>query len=1273
MAIKIWDVVKASVAGAEIYNGQGVYRVFYNGRHYRVKRYPGQPFDKKTLYCTCVGLDSKGLPKFEQSYSEILPDLYKAGKEYPFKLTSEFKDITTGSFYYLLEDDYGLKHRVYKARHSSLRVGDTVQAKVTSVKQGYLSLELVLSDPPAPSVSATGDAAAPKAPTTSEPIDFSKLNPAKDATLRDYQIDNKRKIYEAWQSCRSVMLQMPTGTGKTRLFVSIARDIFDYGASIKKTYKVLILAHRKELIEQISEHLGQKYRLAHGLIISQNIEQKKYSMQVGSVPTLNRRLERWEDKNFDVIIIDEAHHVKAKSYKKIIDLFPNAKILGVTATPYRLNHAGFRPEFDELIVSPSVAEFIKRGYLCEYDYYSIRPNSELQMEIDRMKLDFEGDYKESEMMGVMDRDSIRADILDTYQRYAGGKKAIIYTISRAHNVHLAEKFKAAGIVSAAIDSETPKEKRDELVNKFRRGDIQVLFNVNIFSEGFDCPDVEVIQLARPTKSLSMYLQQVGRGLRPAEGKERLLILDNVGLYNKFGFPSARRKWKYHFEGQDVDETPAAHRADREEQREVKDIVEGSEEVAMLHTSTEEEVATTALDSISRNYKDSFVEFSCQKIDAHTVQGYVRNIEKTLNAFIGKWIKPGFNSLFNTVDLGEIEEIRMKLFKSVRFKKLNDEKHHVFSAAFNKYRAFAKWFNEHIPDEPALPDILPESVIPDRHVDYRPKFKAFLKKDRYSDSGAEQVIKMLTSGVDPYIKKIANPGHKTVFDTSDVEMLTRYYNALMRNLSFASFNKMKSARPGSALQKYIEFAKSLEEPVEPTVTEEPTLFVDAPATPSASSADEYHPFQDEFEKYLAAKGINRPSVRKYVTMLKEKVNPMIRRLIEPSFISILANDKPDVVRTMYELLVDEKEYKTLNSANYNAPDVAFRKYIEFLEECHPATDDIVPPADNGKKKAIPETTPATMDIAPPAELRGDAVTVAEIDASLKELDNLEALLRKNNLPIDPALEERRRRLRAAKASMLLQDHILHPIDARLKDEGLVGKVAFEYSSGAGKVEILSPIIDPGIRQSLEELDQIVSLMSKNRLSVPIDVLDRKSALTGQLKLREKIDAFADWASSLVADLRRDGLDVVSLKYSPETGLSVETSDGEPLEPKGKQRTPPEPFVLDKTHMPNANGNAVLRVTLEDGTVLQNENASDTLIAVVEHIGIPKVKQLDIKMYARPIIDSTPHPRYPKQCKQLSDGQYLMVLSTTERKAQIINSIAKYYRLPINAELIEKKKR
>lgn len=1270
MDIKIGTVVDLAVIKAETYNGKDVYRVFYKGREYRVKRYPGQPCDRETISCECVGEDYAGWPRFEQVYASVLADLYEEGEVYPFKMAGECTDSKTGAPYYLLEDDHGLKHRLYSSRNSSYRVGEPAKAKVLAVNPGYLSLELMPKVPSKASSYALGDVINLQKVLDASSLDFSKLNPAKDATLRDYQVENKRKIYEAWQSCRSVMLQMPTGTGKTRLFVSIARDIFDYGASIKKTYKVLILAHRKELIEQISEHLGQKYRLAHGLIISQNIEQKKYSMQVGSVPTLNRRLDRWEDKNFDVIIIDEAHHVKAKSYKKIIDLFPNAKILGVTATPYRLNHAGFRPEFDELIVSPSVAEFIKRGYLCEYDYYSIRPNSELQMEIDRMKLDFEGDYKESEMMGVMDRDTIRADILDTYLRYAGGKKAIVYTISRSHNVHLAEKFKAAGIVSAAIDSETPKEKRDELVNKFRRGDIQVLFNVNIFSEGFDCPDVEVIQLARPTKSLSMYLQQVGRGLRPAEGKERLLILDNVGLYNKFGFPSARRKWKYHFEGQDVDETPAAHRADREEQREVKDIVEGSEEVAMLHTSTEEEVATTALDSISRNYKDSFVEFSCQKIDVHTVQGYVRNIENTLDGFIRKHVDPTFKSLFNTVNQEELESIREKLFKDVRFKKLNNDKHHVFSAAFNKYRAFAKWFNEHKTDAPALPEILPGSLTPDTPVDYRSRFKAFLKKDRYSESGAEQVIKMLTSGVDPYIKKIANPGHKTVFDTSDVEMLTRYYNTLMRNLTFASFNKMKSARPGSALQKYIAFAKSLEESVVPAVTEEPMLFEDAPSTPTPQPADDYNPFQDEFEKYLEAKGINRPSIRKYVTMLKEKVNSMIRRLIEPSFISILANDKLDVVRTMYELLEDEKEYKALNESNFNAPDVAFRKYMDFLKERYPVPAEVetVQGEEQEPEVMIPSPTPQEPKIHAQED---NLSTVAAIDASLKELENLVALLKKNKLPVSPEVEERKRRLCEAKASLLQEDLLVKPIKERLEKDGLSQIVSFKYSSEHPNLQILEPDIDPGIQQSLEEIEQIISLLTKNGLYVPKDVKDRGVALSRQMKQNEKVLEFGKWVADLLASTIRGGIMVASLEYSPRAGLKAIIQTQGAATARQEFKAPNKPFVLDKTPMPSTKGKSILRVTLEDGSVLQNQIAAETFVEFVEHVGILKVKRLGIMMYSRPMIDATPHPRYKTQSKKLSNGEYLLVLSTTERKAQLINSIAKYYGLSIKAELVDMK--
>lgn len=421
-------------------------------------------------------------------------------------------------------------------------------------------------------------------------VDFARLDFAQDTTLRDYQIDNKRKIYLAWQKHRSIMLQMPTGTGKTRLFVSIVRDLHHWGARNKRAVKILILAHRKELIEQIDETLGLKYHQVHGIIMSQNMEQRKYPVQIGSVPTLTRRLDRWISKEFDIIIIDEAHHVKARSYKEIIKQFPNAKILGVTATPYRLNGAGFRPEFDELIVSDPVSTFIKKGYLSDYHYYSISSSSGLQAEIDTMKIDkLDGDYLDSEMMNVMDRQEIRAKIVNTYLKYAKGKKGIVYTVNKEHNQHIKDQFTSVGVKAEVVTSDTPKEERDAIVNKFRNGDIDVLCNVNIFSEGFDCPDIEFVQLARPTCSLAMYLQQVGRGLRPAEGKNHTIILDNVGLYNKFGFPSAKRKWRHHFEGKDVKEIePSELELEQEEGfRVVTPIEEGDEQVQLLHDSKTE--------------------------------------------------------------------------------------------------------------------------------------------------------------------------------------------------------------------------------------------------------------------------------------------------------------------------------------------------------------------------------------------------------------------------------------------------------------------------------------------------------------------------------------------------------------------------------------------------------------------------------------------------------------------------------------------------------------
>ena len=448
-------------------------------------------------------------------------------------------------------------------------------------------------------------------------VNLGELDPFADKSLRDYQVEAKKNIYNFWKTKRSVMLQMPTGTGKTRLFVSIARDFHNWGVKNKTAVKMLILAHRHELIDQIDTHLGLKYGLAHGIIMASSLEQKKYPVQIGSVPTLTRRIEKWSDKQFDVIIIDEAHHVKAESYKKILNTYPNAKILGVTATPYRLNGEGFVDEFDGLIVSEPINSFIKKGYLSEYDYYSIRPDSNLQNQINNIdQFDIDGDYLESAMMSVMDTEKVRARIVETYLKYAKGKKGIVYAITKGHNLHICDSFRKVGIPAAAIDCDTKPEEREKIVNEFKDGKIDILCNVNIFSEGFDCPDVEFVQLARPTMSLSMYLQQVGRGLRPAEGKSKLIVLDNVGQYNKFGFPSDDRNWMAYFKGQDEILPDPIHKGDNHGITFIEEIEEGDEQVDLLYSSQENDTVT------NKEMKTTEIE----KQEARTIEDVEKEIE-----------------------------------------------------------------------------------------------------------------------------------------------------------------------------------------------------------------------------------------------------------------------------------------------------------------------------------------------------------------------------------------------------------------------------------------------------------------------------------------------------------------------------------------------------------------------------------------------------------------------------------------------------------------------
>ena len=261
-----------------------------------------------------------------------------------------------------------------------------------------------------------------------------------------------------------------------------------------------------------------------------------------------------------LIVIDEAHHALAETYAEVMNAYPKAKKLGLTATPYRLNGKGFTDLFDTLLCSWSMEKFIAKGRLSLYDYYSIKPDSAAQLLIDSLqKRGADGDYQQKELNEVMDvRPSLERLCL-TIKEYGPGKKGIVYAISIQHAEHIAEFYRENGIKAVAISSKTPLAERQELIERFKfsslspslnsaSDDIEVLVSVDLFSEGFDCPDVEFIQLARPTLSLAKYMQMVGRGLRVAEGKEYCVILDNVGLYKRFGLPSVDRDWQSMFEG-----------------------------------------------------------------------------------------------------------------------------------------------------------------------------------------------------------------------------------------------------------------------------------------------------------------------------------------------------------------------------------------------------------------------------------------------------------------------------------------------------------------------------------------------------------------------------------------------------------------------------------------------------------------------------------------------------------------------------------------------------
>ena len=361
----------------------------------------------------------------------------------------------------------------------------------------------------------------------------------KEIKLFDYQEDMKERIEKALRLHRSVMAQMPTGTGKTYLLTAV----IDSFVNNNPMENVWIVAHRRELVSQIDETV----RKFHSYSAS-NTSSLLSSVKAMSIQWLMRHYDEIEEEP-GMIVIDEAHHALAKTYKEMWERFPKAKFLGLTATPCRLNGKGFTDLFDVLVQSWSVPEFISKGRLATYDFVSIKSDGVTQRLINSLqKRGADGDYQNKEMDMLLNKKPSIERLYRSLEEYGKDRKGIVYAINISHAQKITKLYQEHGVKAIAIDSKTPATERQQDIEAFKKGDIQVLVNVDIFSEGFDCPDMEFVQLARPTLSLAKYLQMVGRGLRVAKGKKNCVIIDNVGLYRVFGLPSQVWNWNAMFEG-----------------------------------------------------------------------------------------------------------------------------------------------------------------------------------------------------------------------------------------------------------------------------------------------------------------------------------------------------------------------------------------------------------------------------------------------------------------------------------------------------------------------------------------------------------------------------------------------------------------------------------------------------------------------------------------------------------------------------------------------------
>jgi len=346
--------------------------------------------------------------------------------------------------------------------------------------------------------------------------------------LRQYQIEIVNKARALMISGeRRILIVSPTGSGKTVLVAHMLKT------SMSKGHTSWFTVHRRELIKQ-SIRTFHQVGVKHGIVSAGFEAHYRSKIQLCAIKSLKNRFHRLARPKF--IVIDEGHHTVAGSWKKLYDEYPDSYFILVTATPERLDGKGLRGYANKMINGPTVRWLIDNGYLCDYKAYA--PST---ISVDGIQKRM-GDFSKGALAIAANKPTITGNAINEYKKRCNGKRAVVFCASVEHSKSVVNAFNSNGIKAEHVDGESDSSYRDAAIRRFTDGITKVLSNVDLFGEGFDLPAMEGVILLRPTHSLALHLQQIGRVLRPSPGEEFAVILDHAGNLERHGLPDEERQW-----------------------------------------------------------------------------------------------------------------------------------------------------------------------------------------------------------------------------------------------------------------------------------------------------------------------------------------------------------------------------------------------------------------------------------------------------------------------------------------------------------------------------------------------------------------------------------------------------------------------------------------------------------------------------------------------------------------------------------------------------------